>query len=759
VSFVPTLSSIPGWILDLSPKFLNHLLDPAARTLALAALAALVLTLARSRSLSVRLTVWKVVVCAALVMPFLIAVMPALPVSVRSLDRLSGVVWTGLKSESHSPSASKQSVVDMSSQDSSYARPIVVQNGERLTKKLHIPASNAAPIKIPWSLLALVVYGAVALYLAFRFVLGWYLSRRLRQSSRVITDPDVRMQFTAHARTAQLRAAPRFAESDRLAVPLTCGVLRPAVLLPADWRTWDPETLDAVIAHEISHVARRDALTERLALLHRIVFWFSPLAWWLHRCLADLAEEASDQAALAAGMERTKYAEILLGFFNDLNSVSQRAEWQGVAMAKVGRAEQRLERILNGRRIMTTKIKKSVVALVVFSSVPAIILAASLQPRHLGPQIVFSPYASRAAVSSSGAQQASPPVATAPIVSAPPAPQATPAVAAVVAPVAAPVAQISALPVPHVLPLPLVSVVRVQAAAPAPPVPAPPVAARPAQVASPAPTAVPAPIAPPNPGFSYAFSTDREDSYAIISGKRQTMSGSFSHVDFAQLEALRNKIKGDFIWFERDGKSYVITDPETVKRATEAFAAQAELGRQQGELGRQQGSLGEMQGILGKQDGALGTEIGQLYTDLENLTVPVIDLTGEMESLASGTQELSQIVSQKDLDELRLNMAQMQKQIAEARQQIDEAQLRASRSVDHAAIEKSMKEAREAIEEQIKRFSAEQAKLGKQQGTLGREQAELAREQAAAAAKAQVELKAIINDSLSRGVAQPTPKQ
>ena len=57
--------------------------------------------------------------------------------------------------------------------------------------------------------------------------------------------------------------------------------------------------LDAVIAHEVSHVVRRDALTQRLSLLHRAIFWFSPLAWWLDRHLAELAEQASDEAALS----------------------------------------------------------------------------------------------------------------------------------------------------------------------------------------------------------------------------------------------------------------------------------------------------------------------------------------------------------------------------------------------------------------------------------------------------------------------------
>ena len=108
------------------------------------------------------------------------------------------------------------------------------------------------------------------------------------------------------------------------------------------------------------------------------------------------------------------------------------------------------------------------------------------------------------------------------------------------------------------------------------------------------------------------------------------MSGSFSHMDFAKLEALRKKIDGDFIWFERDGKSYVITDPETVKRATEAFAAQAELGRQQGELGERQGTLGEVQGALGEQQGVLGVQMGQLSSNWENMKIEIPDMTAEL---------------------------------------------------------------------------------------------------------------------------------
>jgi hypothetical protein len=410
---------------------------------------------------------------------------------------------------------------------------------------------------------------------------------------------------------------------------------------------------------------------------------------------------------------------------------------------------------------VTTRIQKSLVAFVVFASVPVILVSASLQPQRLGTQIVFSPYPSHAAAALQATQQQTPAVASAPGISATPAVQVTPAVSAVPAPraipaaVAEPAAQVSAVPVPRAIPARAASAVQVQSAAPAPaPAPAP------ALVAPQAPAPPPVPVAGPPSGYSFSFSTDSGDAYAIISGKSDSMSGSFESADFSEIEALRKKIKGDFIWFERDGKSYVITDPETVRRATAAFAAQTELGRRQGELGERQGSLGEMQGLLGEQDGALGEEMGQLYTNLENLKLPVPDLTAEMQSLTLSTRELGQIISQKDLDELHSSMAQMQKEIAAAHLQIDEAQIRpdVGRSIDHAAIEAAIRDAHEALQEQIAKLSVEQAKLGAEQGKLGREQAELGREQTKAAAKAAAEMKAIIDESLSRGIAQPAPK-
>ncbi|MGB8540929.1 MAG: M56 family metallopeptidase, partial [Candidatus Acidiferrales bacterium] len=231
-----------------------------------------------------------------------------------------------------------------------------------------------------WSTIVTAIYFVITLSFLFRFALGLVLSLRLDRGAIDVRDPKALELVSKNARAMGIKRSPRLAESELLSVPVTVGVVRPAILLPAGWHDWDESELDAVIAHEMSHVGRRDALVDRLALLHRALFWFSPLGWYLTRSLAELAEEASDEAALAAGADRTRYAETLLGFFSDLEAARGRVWWQGVAMAKTGQAEKRLDRILEWKGSVAMQLKKSVVAVLVLTAVPVVYVAAALRP-------------------------------------------------------------------------------------------------------------------------------------------------------------------------------------------------------------------------------------------------------------------------------------------------------------------------------------------------------------------------------------------
>jgi beta-lactamase regulating signal transducer with metallopeptidase domain len=113
------------------------------------------------------------------------------------------------------------------------------------------------------------------------------------------------------------RAAPdpdhpglRFVEG--LHGPLTWGMWRPVVLLPAGAKGWAPPALDAVLAHERAHIRRGDWLAHLTTGVVQAVFWFHPAVWWARARVAAEAEHAADDAALAAGARPSDYAALLL---------------------------------------------------------------------------------------------------------------------------------------------------------------------------------------------------------------------------------------------------------------------------------------------------------------------------------------------------------------------------------------------------------------------------------------------------------------
>ena len=166
-------------------------------------------------------------------------------------------------------------------------------------------------------------------------------------------------------------------ESGDIAAPVTLGIRRPAVVLPLDWREWDRTKLEAVLAHERSHILRRDPWVQLFSGVHRAVLWGSPLSWFLHRRIVQTAEDASDDAAVAAIRDRVSYAETLLEFM-------QRGVWNsefaGVSIARHGSPEKRIRRILNST-VLSGGVTRRIIAAIVTVMSPLAYVIATAQAR------------------------------------------------------------------------------------------------------------------------------------------------------------------------------------------------------------------------------------------------------------------------------------------------------------------------------------------------------------------------------------------
>ena len=95
--------------------------------------------------------------------------------------------------------------------------------------------------------------------------------------------------------------------------PGVFGVLRPVILVPHGIRErLSSAQFDAILAHELCHVRRRDNLIAMLQMAVEALFWFFPVVWWVRQGLLEERERACDEAVLDSRREAMVYAEGIL---------------------------------------------------------------------------------------------------------------------------------------------------------------------------------------------------------------------------------------------------------------------------------------------------------------------------------------------------------------------------------------------------------------------------------------------------------------
>jgi uncharacterized protein (TIGR03435 family) len=125
--------------------------------------------------------------------------------------------------------------------------------------------------------------------------------------------------------------------------PMTCGIVRPAIVFPPDARTWREADLRRALTHELEHVRRRDWVTLCLARAICAVYWFHPLVWIANRQLCVNAERACDDAVL-----RDSHA---FGYADQLVALAERSQVRTrrplLAMANRSDLSTRVRAVLN----------------------------------------------------------------------------------------------------------------------------------------------------------------------------------------------------------------------------------------------------------------------------------------------------------------------------------------------------------------------------------------------------------------------------
>jgi beta-lactamase regulating signal transducer with metallopeptidase domain len=307
----------------------------------------------RQSSAALRHRIWAIVIATALLLPIVSVAIPA---------------WHLIPTAAKTPNAQVTVII-----------------------KTDLPASALAPAAAgsDWDIGALwrallIVWIVGAAFFFLRLTIGLLrLTRMAAYSRRAPSWPsaqivaDLRQQFA-------LRRKVRVLESpDAATMPMTWGLVRPRIILPASASEWDSDRQRIVLSHEFAHIARCDWPFQICGEALRACFWFHPLAWTAAGQLRQESERASDDAVLNSGIEAREYAGELLALAKTLKTPAARFSLAlALSLARSSSLERRFASMLNtavGRKPLSKKTSFALAAIAICLLLPLAALTLSAQ--------------------------------------------------------------------------------------------------------------------------------------------------------------------------------------------------------------------------------------------------------------------------------------------------------------------------------------------------------------------------------------------
>ena len=210
------------------------------------------------------------------------------------------------------------------------------------------PASTREMPSLSPVLAAMVLYAVPAAILLLLTFLALARLFALRARAEVLVDGHWLSALARAQRRMGFKHGTALLTSDELASPISWGLMRPVILLNSRAVEATGEA-EAIIAHELAHVARMDWVKLLLARVATALFWFNPLVWILGREAHQLREEAADDSVLGADIPETDYAQLLVGVArHECPGLLLGAH--GVAPSKSSLAR-RVARVLDGKSV------------------------------------------------------------------------------------------------------------------------------------------------------------------------------------------------------------------------------------------------------------------------------------------------------------------------------------------------------------------------------------------------------------------------
>ena len=326
----------PSWLawMDnaaLAPRLCFVLIGAAMRGGLLLVLTTAVVRLWPRTSAAQRHVVWAVGCCSLLLLPVLSLIVPAWRVPVPVL------------------ATTVVPVMDRTHQGNQHSVSIAVNADNRdVHRGIDTPVSQPLPTTV-WFIVLLGVWGSGALVVLTVLLDNQRHARRLVSDALPLTDVRILAVFARARSTVRISRVESLVKLHPSTVPIVCGVLRSAVVLPASVLTWDEDRLYNILLHELAHIKRYDTLTQTVAFLACAFYWFNPLVWLAVRRLQAEQEQACDDTVLTAGRHPHEYAIDLLELTQAIQA-TRTLSWAALPFARPSELQRRMQSIIDQSR-------------------------------------------------------------------------------------------------------------------------------------------------------------------------------------------------------------------------------------------------------------------------------------------------------------------------------------------------------------------------------------------------------------------------
>ena len=153
---------------------------------------------------------------------------------------------------------------------------------------LRAPAAGLGLVGLLW-------FSGVAIGLV-RLLGGWFVANRVGARAALIDGGPIRDTFE-HMRGQTHVDHARLAVSLDVEAPVAMRVASPTVVVPRHLLDHlPPDVLAPILAHELSHVARRDYAVNLAQCVAEVLLFHSPATWWLRRAFARRASSVATTA-------------------------------------------------------------------------------------------------------------------------------------------------------------------------------------------------------------------------------------------------------------------------------------------------------------------------------------------------------------------------------------------------------------------------------------------------------------------------------